>query len=427
MNGKPPVPYRAVAALVPPLARLLGGIAPPISLAVRGRDASRVRIAAWASTGRTGQPLLLVHAPSAGEWRQAEAVVRSLRAIRPSWQYAFTYTSPSAEAVAAELHPDVHGFLPWDTPGETGQLLDVLRPTILAIVKLDLWPELAFQAHARGIPIALIAATVRPNSSRLRWPAHSILRRAYGLVDRALAVSPEDAARLASLGVPPDRISEGGDPRYDAVAARIAGMRSEVSAERMVAGSTWPPDDEVLLAAFAKVRRTRAEARLLLAPHRPDPARIARIATMAGRHGLPAPRPWSEASSAEVLTVLEQVGPLGLLYGKGVLAYVGGGFGRAGLHSVLEPAAWGLPVLVGPRWTESRDAVALREAGALVPLDGRDPVEQLARCWLGWLDDIDRRREAGTAALGVVRAGAGAAARAADLLLRLVETKRGRE
>lgn len=369
---------------------------------------------------------MLLHAPSAGEWRQAEPVVRRLRASHPSWQYACTYTSPSAEAVVSELLPDVHGFLPWDTPDRVGGLLDYLRPTVLTVIKLDLWPELAFQAHARGIPIGLIAATVRPGSGRLRWPARSILGRAYRLVDRAIAVGSEDAARLAALGVPPERVTEGGDPRYDGVAARIAGLHGQASPMLLVAGSTWPEDEEVLLAAYASVRASHPQVRLLLAPHRPHRAGFVRIATMAARTGLPSPIPWSETSAGAPLTVLEQIGPLALLYGQGALAYVGGGFGRAGLHSVLEPAAWGMPVMVGPRWRESRDAVALHEAGALVPLEGRDPAAVLARCWSDLLDE-GRRVQAGAAALAVVQAGAGAAAHAAELVLRLVETARGRE
>src|SRR5262249_50378741 len=109
----PPWPYRAATALAVPLARALALVSSTVAAAVRGREESQTEFADFARTRRTDAPLLLFHAPSAGEWRQAESVVRSLRAFRPGLQFAFTYTSPSARAVAAELHPEVHGFLPW--------------------------------------------------------------------------------------------------------------------------------------------------------------------------------------------------------------------------------------------------------------------------------------------------------------------------
>jgi 3-deoxy-D-manno-octulosonic-acid transferase len=375
-----------------------------------------------------------VHAPSAGEWRQAEAVIQSLRGFRPGLQFAFTYTSPSAERVAADLGPEVHGLLPWDRPRDIADLLDQLRPQVLIITKLDLWPELALQARARDIPIVIIAATVRQNSTRLHGPARLILRSAYESVDLGLAVGPEDAVRLAALGVDSARISVVGDPRYDGVLERIAGLPDHPSPELMVAGSTWPEDDRVLLQGFVQVRDRHPKARLLIIPHRPSERGIERIGRLARKLRLPSPQVTEISAITQVgreepppLEVGNGIGPLAMLYGQGALAYVGGGFGRRGLHSVLEPAAWGRPVIVGPNWRESRDAEVLKGASALTALGWQKPGEELAWHWSWLLENRNQWATLGARAREVVRNGSGAAKYTAGFVLEVLQKTEGRK
>ena len=121
---------------------------------------------------------------------------------------------------------------------------------------------------------------------------------------------------------------------------------------------------------------------------------------------------------------------LATLYGAGTMAYVGGGFGRAGLHSVLEPAAWGLPVVFGPRWQNSRDAGLLLQAGAAQALGDQRPdpaAEALRAQWQGWISDEAARETQGARALEVVNSGMGASEQTADLLARLISRSRPRK
>jgi len=427
--SRPARVYRLASAIAWPLIPLAARLSQKLARGIAGRAASAARLQTWGDSERDPtRPLILLHAASAGELRQAEPVIRRLRAARPSWQLALTCFSPSGIPVAAELPVDVHGMLPWDRPEGVRRLLSALKPSLVVISKLDLWPEFAWQVHRQGIPLALIAATVRPGSGRLRWPVRPLLESAYALVDRAGAVSQDDAERLALLGTRPDRITVEGDPRYDGVLERLSGSgHAEAEAPRLVAGSTWGPDETMLLTAFADVRAQWPRARLLVAPHEPTPNGLTRLAELARRVALPSPVSWGGPEAADApLTVLQTVGGLAPLYRFGQLAYVGGGFGR-GLHSVLEPAALGVPVIVGPRWRESRDATALRAAGALVPLEGPEPQARLTRQWLEWLGDAAARRRAGAAGREVVLAGRGAADRCAALVLGLVATEQGRE
>ncbi|MBW8772685.1 MAG: hypothetical protein JF590_05270 [Gemmatimonadetes bacterium] len=423
------VAVRSATALLPLAARL----SPKLARAHEARAGVLDRLRAWATARRdVRRPLVWFHAPSVGEGLQAEAVMQALRVARPDWQIAYTHFSSSAEALARRVPADVADYLPYDTPEAAEALVDALRPSALVFTKLDLWPELATRAAARGVKVVLVAGTVRPGSGRLGWPARTYLAPGYASLSAAAAIDPADAVRLSALGTPPGVIAVDGDPRFDSVTAKVAAVRPEDpllalgrGGPTLVAGSTWEDDEVLLLAAFAGVRAEFPRAQLILVPHEPTPAHLLKIEELARRSGLPAPVRLSGATGPAPLLLVDKVGVLAALYGAGTMAYVGGGFRRAGLHSVLEPAAWGLPILMGPGWTESRDAVLLREARGAVPLPPRqsreDPSTVLTAAWGGWIRDEGGRVEAGRRARTVVVQHLGASARCADLIVRTVE------
>jgi 3-deoxy-D-manno-octulosonic-acid transferase len=384
----------------------------------------------WAQSSRhPKRPLVWFHAPSVGEGLQAESVISQLQRLRPDCQIVYTHFSPSAIPLAQRLMVDATDFLPYDRPDSVTRLLAALEPDLLVFAKLDLWPELATQAARRGCPVAIVAGTVSPGSARLRWPARSMLAPGYRAVSAAAAVSSEDAERLIRLGVPAERVQVLGDPRFDSVARRVRETKPAPlhhfadGAPIMVAGSTWPRDETVLLLAFAELRRQRPEARLLLVPHEPTPAHLRGIERRAASFGLPGPVRLSQVQGPAVLLLVDRVGLLAGLYGIATTAYVGGGFGSAGLHSVLEPAAWGVPMAFGPRWENSRDAGLLLQAGAAFALP-RAGLEEAARAlrrqWESWIAEEPARALQGRRALEVVAAGQGASERSARMLVQLI-------
>ncbi|MGE0351839.1 MAG: 3-deoxy-D-manno-octulosonic acid transferase [Gemmatimonadales bacterium] len=385
----------------------------------------------WGATSRDpARPLIWFHAPSVGEGLQARPVLARLRARHPDWQFAYTFFSPSAEGFARKSGADVSGYIPYDTARMAKLLLDALRPSALVFAKLDLWPELATRAAARGIPPGLIAGTVRPRSSRLRWPARQLLRPGYAALSLAGAISDADRARLSELGCRPETLRVLGDPRFDSVIDVVRAAPEDDplkafghGAPTMVAGSTWPGDEAVLLEAFARLHVRRPTARLILVPHEPTPAHLAQIDRLAARFGLSAPVRSSAAGGPVPLLVVDQIGILARLYGAGTMAFVGGGFHGRGLHSVLEPAAWGIPSVFGPRWEESRDASLLLEAGgaeALAELGAVEAAGVLENLWEDWIVNEIRRKAQGRKAYGVVQQGLGAADRTADAVETLV-------
>ncbi|MGH7526181.1 MAG: 3-deoxy-D-manno-octulosonic acid transferase, partial [Gemmatimonadales bacterium] len=364
---------------------------------------------------------------------QAESVLEELRRSLPDRQYVYTHFSPSAEALARRLPVDAADYLPYDLPDAAAGLLEALQPDLLVFAKLDLWPELATQAAASGTPVAIVAGTVSPGSGRLRWPARWLLRAGYRSVAAAGVISREDGDRLARLGVRGDRILVLGDPRFDSVAQRVEAVAADEpllrfghGAPTMVAGSTWPGDERVLFEAFARIRGYRPDARLILVPHEPTGPHLAAVEQLAARAGLPVPVRLSDAAAPAPLLLVDRVGVLAALYGAGSMAYVGGGFGRAGLHSVLEPAAWGIPVAFGPRWQNSRDARLLLEAGAAETLresGRRQAGESLAGVWENWIRDQRGRAVQGRRAREVVERGLGAARRSAEMLAGLISSR----
>jgi 3-deoxy-D-manno-octulosonic-acid transferase len=412
---------RLATTLLPAAALLDAKLA--VAREVRAGVLDRAR--RWGREGRDpGRPLVWFHAPSVGEGLQAEAVIRALREQHPGCQLAYTHFSPSAEALARRIGADFADYLPWDTAEAVDAFLDALRPTVLVFTKLDLWPELATRASARGIRVVLVAATVRPGSGRLGWPARDLLAPGYAALDAVGAVDPADAGRLSALGARPERITVTGDPRYDSVIAKVAAVRADdpllawgKGASTLVAGSTWEGDEAVILPAFAAVRARSPAARLILVPHEPTAAHLAQVEAAARALDLPAPVRLSAASAPVPFLLVDRVGVLMALYGGGSMAYVGGGYQRAGLHSVVEPAAWGVPILMGPGWTENRDAAALREAGGAVGLPhGSGATAELTRHWSEWLADDAERGRRGARARGIVDGGLGASRRSADLV-----------
>lgn len=433
MARRPPLWYRLGIRAATGAAPLAARFHPKLARGLEGRRDLDTRLATWGSAHRDPRrPLVWMHAPSVGEGLQAKPVLEMLRSSHPDWQIAYTFFSPSAERLARSLPADVADYLPWDRPAAVGAALDALRPTALVYSKLDVWPELTLGAAARGVKLGLISATVSPSSSRLTWPARHWTRSAYEALDRIGAISEDDAKRLELLGGRRSALTVTGDTRYDSVLERVARLdpasegltRLEVppgGAFTIVAGSTWPADETVLLAAFADFRAQAPTARLVLAPHEPHPDHLAGIASAAQAAGLPRPvrlsqlTPGGTGADVVPLIVVDRVGILADLYAAADVAYVGGGYHRAGLHSVLEPAAFAVPVIVGPRWQMSRDAGLLlgTGGGVALPEDGRKPL--LAR-WSVWHHDAAARKAAGLAARRLVEEGRGAAERTADLV-----------
>ncbi|MBT8335288.1 MAG: hypothetical protein KJO11_01715 [Gemmatimonadetes bacterium] len=399
---------------------------------VDGRRTALESLERWAEAHRDpARPLAWVHAPSVGEGLQARAVIESAQTRAPDrFQWVFTHFSPSAEGLASRMPVDWSGYLPWDVESDVTRALAALRPSVVAFTKTEVWPVLSRTAAAWGVPTALFAGTLPATSSRVTFPARPVLRPSMERLQLVAAIADADADRFIAAGVRPEVVRVVGDPGVDSAAQRAAAADPQAPFLRpfqdrprptLVAGSTWPADEAVLVPALTAVRSRTSELRLIVAPHEPDPEHVEPLLGALRREG------WDTVTLREIeagatlegvdAVVVDRVGALAHLYTVGAFAYVGGGFHDAGLHSVLEPAAAGIPCIFGPRHRNARAAGELLGAGAAAEVgDARD----LEGVVTGWLDDDMQRTVAGSVAARWIDAHRGASDRTADALLALV-------
>ncbi|MFQ5689147.1 MAG: 3-deoxy-D-manno-octulosonic acid transferase, partial [Gemmatimonadota bacterium] len=299
------------SGLVAGIGRRRGGL----SRAVRDRRAAVDRLVDWAVRGRHRElPLLWLHGASAGELVGVAPIVRRVRS-RAEIQLLVTFSSPSGSEAAAALEPDWQGFPPLDAPKPCGRAIRAAAPSALVFAKLDVWPGLSAAAERAGAGLGLVNGTVRSDSSRLRGGARWLLRPAYARLQRVGAVSPADAVRLRALGVRPETLTVMGDAAFDAALERVDRARpAQLEARRrlrrwcdsradprwpvLLAGSTWPPDEEMLLAAAAALAERGHGLTLVLVPHEPTRSTLARIKARSRSHLGVEPDVWSELSAA---------------------------------------------------------------------------------------------------------------------------------
>ena len=437
--------YNVAVNALRPLLPAFGAASPKVSAAVEGRRAASGDIVRWAERERDPfRPLLWLHGSSAGELAGAIPVVDRVRAQRPDLQLLVSYSSPSAESVLEELAADYTGYPPLETMAACREALERSRPDAMVFAKLDAWPALTRAAAELEIPLGMINATVRPSSSRLRGPGRQLLVPSYGRLDAVGAVSEEEVERLELLGTRREAIQVTGDASFERALERVDRTRKASSGSgrrlpdgtsgqvRLCAGSTWPEDERVLVEAVAVLTASRQtgadDLELILVPHEPDASAVKRIRDLCKEHLGIEPRLWSAGpapvgaaspgSGMPSPLIVDAVGFLAELYLECDLAWVGGGVGGEGLHSVVEPAAAGLPVLFGPvydRW-EARQMV---QRGIAVEAEP-DLVPSILS---GLVGDPSRRAEMGAEARRYVESGRGATEASALLVLGLLSGK----
>jgi 3-deoxy-D-manno-octulosonic-acid transferase len=313
-----------------------------------------------------------MHCASVGEFEQGRPVLEAIKRERPDLPVLLTFFSPSGyEARKAEPLATHVDYLPPDGAANAKRLLRLLRPGVVLWVKYELWHHYLEALRAARIPTFLISAYFWPAMPYFRWYGGA-WRRMLGCFTHHFVQDERSGQLLRDIGL--ENVTVSGDTRFDRVLAIVdakeplgAGeaFRAAAPSPVLVCGSTWPADEERLLKALAA---QRVEARLLVAPHELHAQHLAAVETAF-------PKPlvlWSELENSLVAgagvppgirTVLvDRMGLLARIYRYGDIAYVGGGFGD-GIHSLLEPAAWGCPVIFGPLHTKFPEAQGLIDAG----------------------------------------------------------------
>lgn len=311
-------------------------------------------------------PVVWVHAASLGEFEQGRPVLEAVRAQYPRHKVLLTFFSPSGYEVRKHYPGADHiCYLPLDTPANARRFLTIVQPQLAIFIKYEFWYHYLYALETRNIPVLLISGIFNRGQ---------VFFRNYGGLFRQMLRSighffvQDEVSRelLQSIGI--REVTMAGDTRFD----RVAEMRKNPvelpviarflkQQNTIVAGSTWPEDEKVLAEWWYS---GGSEGRqLIIAPHEIHDVHLEQISTL-----FPDAVRYSgfTGQNADVL-IIDNVGMLSALYRYGRIAFVGGGFGKAGIHNILEPATYGKPVVIGPIFHQFHEARMLVQlAGALV-------------------------------------------------------------
>ncbi len=342
-----------------------------------------------------------IHA-SSGEFEYAKPVIRALNSDDPTQPIVVTYFSPSYAKTIESFEGIAHSQpLPLDLPGPSRSFLKKLNPRALLIARTDLWPEILHEAQEKNIPSLLFSATARPFEGRRYW-AKAYLRMIYNFISRIYAVSKADGEALRSIGV--REVEVKGDTRFDQVIHRlqnpkpIKGILRQNKPLILVAGSTWPEDEAVLLAATAPLLRENLLS-LILIPHEPDIEHVRQLRNDFLARDISC-AVYSEMKEWQTsVLIVDQLGILAEVYTAGDVAFVGGSF-RSKVHSVMEPLAAGLFTLVGPFHKNNREAIEFQnikidqtDFSAVVSVEDANNMEQTLRALAQSVPDLAAAHE----------------------------------
>ncbi|WP_313899721.1 3-deoxy-D-manno-octulosonic acid transferase [Tunturiibacter lichenicola] len=381
-----------------------------------------------------GQRVIWVHAVSVGEVMAATQLIRELKAALPGWVVAVSTTTETGQRLAKDrLAESPVFYLPLDFKFAVRRYLRVLQPKMLVLMESELWPRLIEECAKSGVPVAVVNARVSDRS----FPRYMRLRRLWrpflGMISLFLAQSKETAERLVKIGAPAERVKVTGNLKYDVrvgtESALTKMLRSAlpVGARVIVCGSTLDGEETILLEAWPALLAKEPNAVMVLAPRHPDRfSAVAGIITANNFMFVRASKFHEEnvgklttsAWKAGSIFLLDTIGDLASMYGLGSVAFVGGSLVAAGGHNPLEPAQFGVPVLMGPSFQNFREVVeTMRDANALRIVSAMEVSAELTKL----LQDADEAKALGERGRAVFEAQAGATARTGQLLMPLLE------
>jgi 3-deoxy-D-manno-octulosonic-acid transferase len=298
-----------------------------------------------------------IHAVSVGEFNAAVPLIEAMMERWPGRAIVVTTVTPTgSERVRKRFGERVtHVYLPYDLPGAIRRFLERIRPKLAVIMETEIWPNLFFACHRRGIPVVLANGRLSERSLRGYGPIRPLARAAVRTVSAVIAQSDSDARRFLDLGADPARLTVAGNLKFDmdvpgTLPEQGRALRARWGAARPVwiAGSTHEPEELPVLDAHARVLARFPDALLIIAPRHPERFRpVAALCRSLGfdtavRSSDEVPRPTTQCF------VLDTIGELLRFYAASDVAFVGGSLAPVGGHNVLEAAALRVPVLVGP-------------------------------------------------------------------------------
>jgi 3-deoxy-D-manno-octulosonic-acid transferase len=332
-----------------------------------------------------GRRRVWIHAVSVGEAQAAETLAAALKLALPDIDLIVSTTTVTGQEVARKrFGAEKVVYYPHDFSFAVKRFLDRVRPSVIVLMELEVWPNMTAEAQHRGIPILVANGRITERSSRRYRRFWSLAGPAFHRVSRWLAQSQEYAERLQSLGVDPARIEVCGNIKYDAIKTRVPDAAERAAARKalripddatvLLGGSTHPTEEAALLSAYQRLRQTFPSLRMILTPRHPE--RAGAVAAEIAGVGLSvikrtdiqargidaciAALPSAQRESWVLL--IDTVGELGAMYALSDLAFVGGSLIPHGGQNVMEPCGIELPIVHGPHTHNFKEAMELLHA-----------------------------------------------------------------
>ncbi len=378
-------------------------------------------------------PAIWIHGVSAGEALAARELISLIDAEMPWVEVVVSTTTLNGHAAAVAAYPGKRVvYYPLDFSFSTRRVVERLRPSVVLLMELELWPNFLLTTSLRGLPVLVANGRMSADSARNYKLLQTVIPEPMTRVLHYCVQSDEYAARFQSLGVPSDRITITGSMKFDNVADELPAELRERHVARLgvrdgdfivLGGSTHGGEDEVLIDALEEIRKTDRQARLVLVPRHPK--RLREVTSVVASRGyepvllssLTGAWPAAKDSYASIV-VGDTMGELSLLYAVADLVFVGGSLTDRGGQNMMEPAGSGKPVVVGPNTWNFRDPMdLLLSRSGIVQVDDADAVRASLVELHG---DPARRDEIGRRARGICLESKGATRRILDILVSYV-------
>jgi 3-deoxy-D-manno-octulosonic-acid transferase len=335
---------------------------PKARLWIKGRIGWRKRIRNW---NMAGKPVIWFHAASLGEFEQGRPLIDKIRENHTKCSILLTFYSPSGFEIRKNYPgADLVMYLPLDTSYNARLFVKLVNPIATVFIKYEFWHFYLRELHHTKHPVYLISAIFRPGQAFFKWYG-AWFRKNLLYIDFFFVQDKDSAHLLDRIGLTNCKIS--GDTRFDRVKA-LAETAKNIEIARqfsaghdcMVAGSTWPEDEEFLTRL---INESDAKVRFIVAPHEITASHIHQLTSRITRDYILYSRATMQAEyNGKQVLIIDNIGMLSSLYRYGQVAYIGGGFGK-GIHNILEAAAFGIPVIFGPNFGKFREARELLSRG----------------------------------------------------------------
>lgn len=356
--------YTILISLIARLFPVAGIFSKKLELSVRGRQETMKILE---KSLDKACPTLWLHAASLGEYEQGLPVMEALSKQYPEHQWVVTFFSPSGyEVKKNNAFAKVTTYLPLDTPSNVREFLDLVNPEIAFFVKYEFWPNYLNELNRRKIRTFLISGVFRESQPFFSWYG-GWMKKSLGAFEHFFLQNQHSAEALQKLNFQNFTVS--GDTRFDRVSHQIEMDNTLDFIEEfkgdslcLVCGSTWPEDDAIIT---SYINDTTHNVKFIIAPHEIEPEKIAilehkfnvetiRFSQKAG----------TSLQDARVL-IIDTIGLLTKIYSYADIAYVGGAMGTKGLHNILEPATFGVPILIGANFDKFPEARKLQQLAGL--------------------------------------------------------------